>query len=285
MDRAAFLRGTTVLSVTLATLLAGAPPAAEAGTSIEQNPQVTFSTPGPHDVTLTACNSLGCSMITRTVTVLDPMPSITSALLSVATLETGQLLPVAGVASGQPPLTYTWQVFEGLVLVQQATGASAWMPTSDLAPGLYTVVLRVSNAAGAVQSLPLPLVVVAPRALDFYTVTPCRLLDTRFGSPLGTGIPKVYDLGGSCDIPPGARAIAVNVTVPVPPVQGNLSLYPGNYPSPGTSTINFVPGLTRANNAVLPLATDGTTRLAILASLPAGATVDVILDVTGYFAE
>ena len=65
---------------------------------------------------------------------------------------------------------------------------------------------------------------------------------------------------------------------------GGLVLFPGNYPIPGTSTINFVVGATRANNAIMPLSTDGTGKLAILATVQGNGAVHATIDVVGYFA-
>jgi PKD repeat protein len=279
MIRAVAVRGVApfVLWVGLSTSLLAQ------GTSTLQNPTATFSTYGPHQVTLTACNMWGCTSITKTVTVLDPRPAVTSATVWVSSVEAGQAVPLTGAGTGQPPLGYTWRVYQGTSLVQELPGASAWWPTGGVAPGLYTLVLGITNASGAAESLPKAVLVGASTPLDFYTVEPCRVLDTRFGSPLGSGTAKIVSLTDVCGIPAGARAIAANVTVPAPAVSGNVALYPGNYPSTGTSTINFSAGKTIANNATLPLSTDGTGMVAALASFGGGGTVNLVIDVAGYY--
>lgn len=254
-----------------------------AGTSTEQNPTATFSTWGPHEVTLTVCNVWDCHSITKTVTVLDPRPAVTSSTVWVTSVEAGQAVPLTGAGSGQPPLGYTWQVYQGTSLIQELPGASAWWPTGGMAPGLYTAVLRITNASGLAESVPKTVLVVPPTALDFHTLTPCRAFDTRYGSPLGSGTAKTLSLADNCGIPAGARAIAANVTVPDPATSGNVSLYPGNYPPLATGTVHFKAGKTIANGAILPLSTDGTVSLAALASLSTGSTVNLVLDVSGYF--
>lgn len=279
MHRAVAVRGVApfVLWVGLSTSLL-------AGTSTQQNPTATFSTYGPHEVTLTACNQFGqCGTVTKTVTVLDPRPAVTSASALVATLEAGNAVPLMGTGTGQPPLAYTWRLYQGTTMVQELPGAAAWWQTGGVAPGLYTAVLGITNASGSAESLPLPVLVSASTPLDFYTVEPCRVIDTRFGSPLGTGAAKIVSLAGNCGIPANARAVAANVTIPGPATPGNVSIYPGNYPSVGTNTINFSAGNTIANNAMLPLSTDGTGTVAALANLPAGATVNLVIDVAGYY--
>jgi hypothetical protein len=117
-------------------------------------------------------------------------------------------------------------------------------------------------------------------------VTPCRVLDTRnpdgpLGGPaLAPSSSRTFTVAGVCGIPTGAKAISLNLTV-VPTASGFMTLYPGNETAPGTSTINFVAGRTRANNAIVTLATDGSGTIAILNG--SGGSNDAILDVNGYF--
>ena len=253
-------------------------------TTSEQNPTVTFSTPGPKQVTLEVCNEGACNSITQTVIVLDPMPAIVSAVVGAATAEAGQLVSLSGSGTGQPPLVYTWRLLQGLTLVREVSGAQGWLDTTGLAPGAYTVALRLSNAAGQVESLPAPLVLLPAAATDFYTLTPCRLLDTRTGSLLQSGVTQVVNVTGVCGIPADARTLAVNVTAITGSGPGTLEVFPGNYPSLGTGTVSFKSGVVIANNAVLGLSTDGTGKLAILATVQDNGVVHAAIDVAGYFA-
>lgn len=253
--------------------------------STQQNPVHTFSTPGTYQVKLKACNWGGCTTVTRTVTVLDPVPAVVSAVLGVATAEVGQLVPLSGSGKGAPPLVYTWRVLQGAALVREVSGAQAWLDTAGLAPGLYTVLLRITNGAGQAESLPAVLTLVPALDTDFFTVTPCRLLDTRAGSPLVSGATRLVSAAGSCGIPAGARALAVNVTAVTGSSAGNLVLFPGNYPAPPTNTVSFRAGAVVANNAILPLSTDGAANLAVLPMMQStGSIVHVLIDVVGYFA-
>jgi hypothetical protein len=116
----------------------------------------------------------------------------------------------------------------------------------------------------------------------FYTLTPCRVADTRLadGPALGAGTTRTFPVAGFCDVPGTAKAVAVNVTATNETHTGNLRLYPAGGALPPTSTINFTPLLTRANNAVIGLGTGG--EITVRCSMPAGST-DFVLDVTGYF--
>lgn len=119
---------------------------------------------------------------------------------------------------------------------------------------------------------------------DFFTVAPCRVLDTRQQTPaLTSGNTRKVTVAGACGIPATARAVAVNVTVLQPTGPGHLTLHPGDLSASSTSTINFSAGITRANSAILPLALDGTGTLSLTAVVNGGGTVDATVDVSGYF--
>jgi VCBS repeat protein len=119
----------------------------------------------------------------------------------------------------------------------------------------------------------------------FYTLPPCRVLDTRaaagpYGGPV---IPaqniRTFLLAGRCGIPADARAVSANVTVVQPFMDGNLRLFPGAGPSPPTSIINYRGGQVRANNLLLRL---GAGEISIQNDQGSGTT-NVLLDVNGYF--
>ncbi len=120
----------------------------------------------------------------------------------------------------------------------------------------------------------------------FYTVVPCRILDTRsatgpFGGPaLLAGGSRAFVAAGQCGIPADARSISGNVSVTNATASGYLTAYPGGVSLPPTSTINYRSGQTRANNAVLSLGLSGDF---VLRTGQSTGTVDVIVDVTGYF--
>jgi len=132
----------------------------------------------------------------------------------------------------------------------------------------------------------LPGTPAAQAGTDFYTVPPCRIVDTRgvagpSGGPnLAPGESRAFGTAGQCGVSTAAEAVAVNVTV-VPVGGGHLSFTGTGFPSPTTSTINFRAGLTRANNAVLPLGAAG----GLTVYSGSGADLSLIIDVTGYFAD
>src|SRR5262245_33692005 len=61
----------------------------------------------------------------------------------------------------------------------------------------------------------------------FYTLTPCRVADTRTtASPLLANTSRDFPAAGQCGIPADARAIAVTLTVVGATDQGDLRLFP-----------------------------------------------------------
>jgi hypothetical protein len=137
------------------------------------------------------------------------------------------------------------------------------------------------------------LAVVAPAAppataSKFYTLVPCRVLDTRnatgaFGGPaLTAGGERTFDLAGRCGVPATAQAVSANLTVVAPAGAGDLRSYATGGLLPIATAISYLAGQTRANNAILAVSQDGKAALNLHADLPTG-TVQVILDVNGYF--
>jgi Tol biopolymer transport system component len=120
---------------------------------------------------------------------------------------------------------------------------------------------------------------------QYFTVAPCRLYDSRGdgAGPLASGVPRIRLAHGLCGVPATATAIAANVTVTAPTAPGFLTLYPGDGNVPSVATLNFSAGQTRTNHAVVQLATDGTGRYAASAFVVGSGTVQVIVDVSGYF--
>lgn len=123
-------------------------------------------------------------------------------------------------------------------------------------------------------------------ATGFFTVAPCRLVDTRNAAgPLGgpalvSGTDRIFQVIGQCNIPGSAKALSANVTITASSSGGHLTVFPGGTPLSTASSINFAAGQTRANNAVLPL--DGAGRIGVRCA-QAGGTSHFLLDVNGYF--
>lgn len=120
----------------------------------------------------------------------------------------------------------------------------------------------------------------------FYTVAPCRLLDTRgpegpFGGPaLAAQSNRSFRVAGRCGISPRAKAVSLNVTATAPDTQGSLTLYPGDAPLPLASAVTYRGGQTRSNDGIFGLGALGD--LAAYCDQDSGQ-VHVVLDVNGYY--
>ncbi|MFE6834286.1 PKD domain-containing protein [Streptomyces sp. NPDC057705] len=121
-------------------------------------------------------------------------------------------------------------------------------------------------------------------ASGYTSLNPSRIVDTREG--LGTGQGKVPGYGnfstqvhGRGGVPSSAKAVALNVTVHEPNMEGHLTVYPGGA-APTSSNLNFGQGQTIANSVIVPIGPDGKISI----RNGAGAGTHVIVDVVGYYS-
>jgi hypothetical protein len=125
----------------------------------------------------------------------------------------------------------------------------------------------------------------AANAQRFFTVAPCRLLDTRgpageFGGPvLAAGQARSYRLPlTGCGLPAGAAAFSLNATVVPATGLGYLTMWPTGSAQPFVSTLNAVGDPIVANAAIVPAGTSGG-----VSSFVTDVT-HLVLDTNGYFA-
>jgi hypothetical protein len=121
--------------------------------------------------------------------------------------------------------------------------------------------------------------------LQFYTLPPCRVLDTRnangaFGGPsiAGSSSRSFPIPSSSCGAPANAAAYSFNVTVVPQGALGYLTAWPTGQAQPLVSTLNSFDGTTLANAAIVPAGTGGA------ASFYASNTTNLVVDINGYFA-
>jgi hypothetical protein len=126
-----------------------------------------------------------------------------------------------------------------------------------------------------------------PVATTFYTLTPCRVVDTRgangaLGGPaLVAGGTRDFQVVGTCGVPAAARSVVLNVTVTGSSASGGLTIFPSGIAQPNTSAINWQAGQTRANNMIAGLGGNGA--LSVFCS--SAGNVNFIMDVSGYFTD
>jgi PQQ-like domain len=121
--------------------------------------------------------------------------------------------------------------------------------------------------------------------LGFYTIAPCRVVDTRQpagpngGPALAASARRRFQLAGQCGVPADAKAVAANVTA-VASANGFLSVGPSGVANV-TSTVNFMAGQVRAGNAVVGLTGDPLG--AAWVQNGSSAATDLLIDLAGYF--
>jgi hypothetical protein len=122
--------------------------------------------------------------------------------------------------------------------------------------------------------------------LNFYTMSPCRVCDTRgpvgqLGGPiLAARETRTFpvNLHESCKLPTTAEAYSLNATVvPTGPLW-YLTLWPTGEPIPFVSTLNSPLGLIVANAALVPAGAAGSINTFVTNE------THLILDANGYFA-
>ncbi len=232
--------------------------------------------------------------LTYTVTVSNAGPSAAASSTLADTLPAGttfvSLASPAGWSCTTPPV---------------GAGGMVSCSNGSLAPGnaVFTLVVRVdpalaggtilSNTASAASTTTDPnpgnesaTATTTVRALNYFTVVPCRSVDTRAavspngGPQLGGGQIRTFAIAGACGIPVTAKAVQLNITVVGPAASGTLHVYSGDLTSsPTASVLAFGAGVTRASNAVVALGAGGDVKVDNQSS---GQT-HLILDVAGYF--
>lgn len=179
-----------------------------------------------------------------------------------------------------PGSTYSWTIVNGTITAGQGTSQIVF---SAGASGTTTLSVVETKASGC-PSLPATVALALVGPTRFFTVEPCRVLDTRGGADgpaLGPGASRTVPVAGRCGVPAGARAVSANLTVAGPATAGFLAVHAADTARPLASALNFAAGQTRANNAILALSSDGAGEVSIFNG--AGGSTHVLLDVSGYF--
>ncbi len=216
---------------------------------------------------------------TKTVTIVTCVaPAITTQPQSVAVpAGTGVTLSVGATGTS---LAFQWFIGTSGVTTTPIGGATA--ASVNVTPSSTTTFwVRVSNSCGTADSASATVTVQPIAAASFFLLSPCRVLDTRGGTPVPANGVMNLVVTGKCSVAAGATAAVVNVTVVSPAVGGLVTLYPGpaNTVKPVVSTINYTAGRTLANNARITVGVDGSINIFNAAGTP----LDFLIDVSGYF--
>jgi virginiamycin B lyase len=118
-----------------------------------------------------------------------------------------------------------------------------------------------------------------PGGLSLYTVTPCRVLDTRIpaGSPPFSATRDVNVTAAPCGAPVTAQAFVFNATVVPPGFLGYITMWPQGQTQPLAANLNAYDGTVTNNMAIVPTTTGSV-------SVFPSAPTHLVLDIFGYFA-
>ncbi|HEX3526035.1 MAG TPA: C25 family cysteine peptidase [Thermoanaerobaculia bacterium] len=257
-------------------------PASGASVSFTAPPPASFAAAvdGYLEIQLKATDAMGQS---NTVSQrLDPA----RVALTFATQPAGLTLTINGAAMVAPQSVTSWRGYPIDLAASTQSGAGgqryAFQSWSDGGGWSHTLVTPAAPATDTAVFL----LSQTTGPLSFFTVLPCRVIDTRLplgpmGSPsLSAGQVRYFTLPGVCKVPQTARAVAVNVTIVNPTGTGYLTIHPADQPAALTSVLNFTPGMVRANNAILYLGETGTFAVTFVGS---PGTVDFVVDLVGFF--
>ena len=220
---------------------------------------------------------------TRTFPVLSSSCGIPATAvaysLNVTVVPQGYLGLLSTWPTGQPmPNVSTLNSYDGRIVANAAIVPAGTSGAINVyVPQVTDLLLDVNGYFAAPLS----------SGLEFYTVTPCRIADTRaaagfsgtFGPPsMAAGQTRTFSVpSSSCGIP-AASAYSLNFTVVPPAPVGNLTTWPTGQPMPNVSTLNDSNGTVVANAAIVPAGANGAINVYVT------NTTDMLFDVNGYFA-
>lgn len=214
--------------------------------------------------------------------------------------ERGEGRRVWGISHRSQPTRDLWQPADWSQARFAVLGADAEVERYRLRYGIPRLFRKADLDRVEVHSVHPPAVPAKPRIpvppaspregrlaippLAFYTLRPCRILDTFTEEALVSGTPaRRIQVAGTCGIPSDAGAIAVNVKAVLPASPGHLLLFPAEQPQPPRPTLAFEEGRTVMSFQILPLSAEPPGTLALAAHLEDGGDVRLQLDVSGYF--
>lgn len=212
----------------------------------------------------------------------DPAPDLISILPTSGPTAGGTAVALTGTDFVNGATVSFGGTASGSVTFNNSTSLTATAPAHVAG----AVAVQVTNPDTQSDSLAGAYTYLAP---GYFTLTPCRLVDTRDpngptgGPALVNGSIRTFPALGLCGVPASAKAITINVTIVSPTGAGDLNLFASGITPPQTSVINFTAGSTRANNAMVRVDGPLVGSLDVLPAVSGGGTVHFILDVTGYF--
>ncbi len=261
-----------------------------------RNPTIVASNPGstaiasPATCTVTDSNGTQASA-TVNLTISAAVPVVVAATATPNPAASGATVRFTCSATGGTGtfVSYSWSSSAGTFSTTQNPTMQVTNPGA--APIVSAATCTATDSMGGQGSGTVNLTInpSAGGPYSFYVVTPCRVIDTRnpagaLGGPAiqrAGSADRVFTVASTCGVPSDAKSLSANVTVTNVSAAGSLVIYRGDGQQTGTSTVSLQVGKTRANNAMLQLALDGSGTIKVQNT--ATGTVDLVVDVNGYF--
>jgi hypothetical protein len=249
---------------------------------------------GTHTVVASVVDAAGNpASATQSVTVDTTAPAVTITGGSSST--THDATPtISGTATGVPTATMVVLTVSSQSLNTTLQTGGGWsLTTTNLADGMHTVLVSVTDLAGntghATQSLLLDTAPPAVPVLDFSSVGPKRVFDTRPGqSPNALRTVTKQKISGVNELQVlmtnlpgfvpanGVGAVSLNVTATNPEGNGFITVYAcGDRES--VSSVNYGTGQTVANAVIAPVSAAG------MVCFFSSAPTDIVVDINGWF--
>ena len=149
-----------------------------------------------------------------------------------------------------------------------------------------TVDVTVTSLGGVSVVVPAGRFTVRAAFSTFVSVSPARILDTRFGNGapaarVGPGQAVEVQVTGRGGVPAtGVAAVAVNVTAVLPTAGSFLTAWPTGESRPTVSNVNVEAATIVPNLAVIKVGAGGRVSL-----FNAAGSVDLLADVAGYYLD
>jgi PKD repeat protein len=195
---------------------------------------------------------------------------------------TGGFLTLYSSSTSAPPVSAI-SFNAGISALRNSARVNLASTTPDFAALFGSTTGATVNAAFDVNGY-----FMASAPLRYHPIVPCRAVDTTdpaLGGPaLVTDVVRTFQIQGNCGVPVGAKAAVVRLKVSVPTSVGVMSVYPSDVSLPPNSTIQFdanEPELSMG--AIVALSTLADDLAVSPNKMTAGGTVNLLIDVLGYF--
>ena len=232
---------------------------------------------GPHAATAVqpgGCRATLAGAINVSASAAPPI--VTSVSPALIRPDTSTSVQIRG--SGFQPTGVVSSPLQVTQNLAQPTSIDAFVYSYGATEGIKSV--TVTNSDNQASTLDAAMLVRSSRG-EFHPFGPSRILDTRFGNPIGPGETReVPVVGPGALYAHGVRAVLMNVTVVHPTAPSYLTIFPSGSARPNSSSLNFVPRQTVPNLVTATVGANGKVSI-----FNESGSAHVLFDVVGWYSE